>query len=150
MCCSRIIATVRRRRVHGWRLPWASLADVSSDPNSPWVGDWASYSASLSPQKGDTICLTHRRFIITYYPTLLLVTDPVENLIAAWREEETFPSKVFPTPLPISLAWNSGLSEPPFLRTKNPGASSGIHTSICRSGRTFQIHWSDDTRDVPP
>lgn len=97
------------------------------------MGDQASHSAfsqhcSPSLQKKETICLTRCRFIITYHPTLFLVTDTIKNLVAAWKEEGTLPSKVLLIPLWISPACDLGLSEPSFLRTKNPFADLTEHS----------------------
>ena len=71
----------------------------------------------------------HCRLIIMYHPTLLLVMNTIKKKIsAAWKEEGTLPSKVLLIPLPISPACDLGLSEPSFLRTKNPFADLTEHS----------------------
>ena len=97
MCCSIITAAVRSRGEEGFEAGKHVFGSQLY-----WLGDCGQVPQPLSTlQKEINIDLAHSRFIIAYYPPLFLVTDTIENSIAAWREKETS-QESFPNPsLPI-------------------------------------------------
>lgn len=130
----------------GWGGLWGRQTWVQI-PALPGRWFWASPSASPNPAKGDNTDLTRSRFITACRPPLFLVTDTVENSIAAWREEETFLRKV----LPIPLCQSGPACDSRLVGEPKPRGRVLIETQVFEDlGRPFQTSRSKAEHRIRP